>query len=208
MADLTPEAASTGNGKGSRGSFGRFLRRLSWRGDIEKPVEEPTKSEPSTSDEWQNTVKEQPTKKIVKKKEDEEPKRDIYGFIVNQKHFDLYMAYLQKNIPLQCRQNEQFRQFFTSHKLRDGITKASFTEAQARGGIPPKYRGEVWKIFTNVPEQLAKNKGVYHKLLEDNKDKVSDHVWQIEKDVPRTFPHFKGENFIESLRRVLTAYSW
>lgn len=55
------------------------------------------------------------------------------------------------------------------------------------------------------------NPGVYQKILDDNKGTVTSATEEIEKDLYRSLPEYKGfqsEEGIGSLRRVLTAYSF
>ena len=92
-----------------------------------------------------------------------------------------------------------------------------------RKGIPAEWRGAAWWYFARGDEMLAKNKGVYDKLLlrisqQDSKRQSKNNDFEIiERDLGRTFPdniHFHRESFqredpvmIQALRRVLMAFT-
>lgn len=100
-------------------------------------------------------------------------------------------------------------------------------------GLPSRMRGELWETLSGSicecsrpdysyaaygPRRLLNpadlrfaNPGVYQKILEDNKGTVTSATEEIEKDLYRSLPEYKGfqsEEGIGSLRRVLTAYSF
>jgi TBC1 domain family member 8/9 len=103
-------------------------------------------------------------------------------------------------------------------------------------GLPSRLRGELWEVLSGsicafcsglVPSSFAlashspralssadlrfANQGVYRKILEDNAGTVTPATEEIEKDLYRSLPEYKGfqsEEGIGSLRRVLTAYSF
>lgn len=55
------------------------------------------------------------------------------------------------------------------------------------------------------------NQGMYDSILKSNEGKVSTSTEEIEKDLNRSLPEYAGYQTaegIETLRRVLTAYSW
>lgn len=55
------------------------------------------------------------------------------------------------------------------------------------------------------------NQGLYERILEENKNKNSLSLEEIEKDLNRSLPEYSAYQTpqgIDSLRRVLSAYSW
>lgn len=80
-----------------------------------------------------------------------------------------------------------------------------------RVGLPNRLRGEIWELTCGSMYLRYENQGEYLKLLEDNKDKKSFAIEEIEKDLNRSLPEYaayQSSEGIERLRRVLTAYSW
>lgn len=80
-----------------------------------------------------------------------------------------------------------------------------------RVGLPNRLRGEIWELCCGSMYLRFDNQGEYRSLLEDNKDKKSVAIEEIEKDLNRSLPEYaayRTEEGIERLRNVLTAYSW
>ncbi|KAG0452401.1 hypothetical protein HPP92_025065 [Vanilla planifolia] len=96
-------------------------------------------------------------------------------------------------------------------------------ECLVQGGLPMGLRGELWQAFVGVG--IRKVDGYYHQLLcqesnttqkrfNDNghlpaRPQTEKWKWQIEKDLPRTFPGHPAldEDGRNALRRLLTAYA-
>ncbi|KAK8192587.1 hypothetical protein M8818_007757 [Zalaria obscura] len=104
-----------------------------------------------------------------------------------------------------------------------------------RKGIPPEWRGNAWFWYAGGPSRLAKNPGLYRKLIEQvvHGNKLSDNDREhIERDLNRTFPdniRFKPDptafqdshsdagggivqpdtetSIVKALRRVLQAFA-
>lgn len=102
--------------------------------------------------------------------------------------------------------------------------KSQKLKRYVRKGIPPEWRGAAWFWFAGGPAILAKNAGVYQKLLEGRDLSSAPDYEIIERDLHRTFPdniQFKPEvdangvrtskqmetPILQSLRRVLVAFS-
>eukprot|EP01121_Diplochlamys_sp_Union-15-3_P007995 TRINITY_DN2086_c0_g1_i1.p1 TRINITY_DN2086_c0_g1~~TRINITY_DN2086_c0_g1_i1.p1 ORF type:complete len:355 (+),score=38.41 TRINITY_DN2086_c0_g1_i1:543-1607(+) len=133
----------------------------------------------------------------------------MYGFPVPAQYFKKYMEFLSEFVPNLSRQYDKFSEFFgPNNKLKDGITKADIPIEIVRSGVPPKYRGELWKLFCGVHEKIKMNPGYFEMLVEKKKDQSSEHTRQIDKDVHRTFPYFRDVEFDQKLRHVLVSYSW
>ncbi|CAB4251887.1 similar to Saccharomyces cerevisiae YGR100W MDR1 Cytoplasmic GTPase-activating protein for Ypt/Rab transport GTPases Ypt6p, Ypt31p and Sec4p [Maudiozyma barnettii] len=80
-----------------------------------------------------------------------------------------------------------------------------------RIGIPSRMRGEIWELCSGSMYLRFANPGKYNRLLEDNKDKTSQAIDEIEKDLKRSLPEYSAYQTpqgIQRLRNVLTAYSW
>lgn len=78
-------------------------------------------------------------------------------------------------------------------------------------GLPNRLRGEIWETLSGSIYLRLANPGLYHKILEDNKDRTTTSIDDIEKDLHRSlpeYPAYQTEEGIATLRRVLTAYSW
>ncbi|KAJ3100930.1 hypothetical protein HDU97_001814 [Phlyctochytrium planicorne] len=80
-----------------------------------------------------------------------------------------------------------------------------------RIGLPNALRGEIWEVCCGAMAKRFLNKGYYDKLHADNAGKHSLSTEEIEKDLNRSLPEYSGfqtEEGINSLRRVLYAYSF
>lgn len=80
-----------------------------------------------------------------------------------------------------------------------------------RVGLPNRLRGEIWELTSGAIYLRFQELSYYQKLLDDNKDKSSLAIEEIEKDLNRSlpeYPAYQTEEGIDRLRRVLTAYSW
>ncbi|KAI8900293.1 rab-GTPase-TBC domain-containing protein [Globomyces pollinis-pini] len=86
--------------------------------------------------------------------------------------------------------------------LRDLIIKTD--------GLPDIYRGDFWMLVSGAWYSRPAT-GYYESLLTDNKDRVNPFGEEIEKDVRRSLPEhpaYQNPEGIDTLRRVLTAFSW
>lgn len=80
-----------------------------------------------------------------------------------------------------------------------------------RIGVPSRMRGEIWELCSGSMYLRFGHPGEYNRLLEDNKDKTSQAIDEIEKDLKRSLPEYSAYQTpegIQRLRNVLTAYSW
>ncbi|KAG8706436.1 hypothetical protein FRC08_001075, partial [Ceratobasidium sp. 394] len=78
-------------------------------------------------------------------------------------------------------------------------------------GLPNRLRGELWETLCGSIYLRFNNPGLYEQLLKDNAGRVSTSTEEIEKDLNRSlpeYPAYQTEEGINTLRRVLTAYSW
>ncbi|KAK6461844.1 GTPase activating protein [Scheffersomyces coipomensis] len=80
-----------------------------------------------------------------------------------------------------------------------------------RVGLPNRLRGEIWELCCGSIYLRFQNQNEYHKILEDNKNRTSFSIDEIEKDLNRSLPEYAAYQTpegISRLRNVLTAYSW
>ncbi|KAK4058097.1 hypothetical protein OIO90_000836 [Microbotryomycetes sp. JL221] len=78
-------------------------------------------------------------------------------------------------------------------------------------GLPNRLRGEMWELTCGSMFLRLHNPGVYEKLLKDNAGRRSASTDDIEKDLHRSLPEYAAYQDtlgIDTMRRVLTAYSW
>eukprot|EP01100_Stratorugosa_tubuloviscum_P014904 TRINITY_DN8251_c0_g1_i1.p1 TRINITY_DN8251_c0_g1~~TRINITY_DN8251_c0_g1_i1.p1 ORF type:complete len:943 (+),score=381.85 TRINITY_DN8251_c0_g1_i1:31-2859(+) len=81
-----------------------------------------------------------------------------------------------------------------------------------RAGIPDELRGNLWQYFSGAfAKSCTVPNGYYQNLLTRFSMQESTATHEIEKDLGRSFPDhpfYQSEAGIQSLRSVLTAYSW
>ncbi|KAK4054839.1 hypothetical protein OIV83_000763 [Microbotryomycetes sp. JL201] len=78
-------------------------------------------------------------------------------------------------------------------------------------GLPNRLRGEMWELTCGSMFLRLHNPGVYERLLQDNAGRRSASTDDIEKDLHRSLPEYaayQDKLGIDTMRRVLTAYSW
>lgn len=78
-------------------------------------------------------------------------------------------------------------------------------------GLPNRLRGEIWEVSSGSIYRRMANLGVYQQILEEHKGMTSISTEEIEKDLNRSLPEYaayQSPEGIETLRRVLVAYSW
>ncbi|KAK6973003.1 TBC1 domain family member 9B [Biomphalaria glabrata] len=78
-------------------------------------------------------------------------------------------------------------------------------------GIPDRYRGEMWMVFSGAVNELATHPNYYAEIVKQSKGHSSIATEEIERDLHRSLPEhpaFQNDRGIGALRRVLTAYAW
>ncbi|CAO3648391.1 unnamed protein product [Mucor hiemalis] len=104
-----------------------------------------------------------------------------------------------------------WKKYFHEYGRNLTISKTPRFAKLIRVGLPNRLRGEVWGICSGAIFERFMNQGLYDRILEENKDRNSLSLEEIEKDLNRSLPEYKAyqqPEGINSLRRVLSAYSW
>lgn len=134
-----------------------------------------------------------------------------------------------------------WREYFSMHGRSLTLLRYPSFQRLLQVGLPSRLRGELWETLSgSICELLCRfglsfrpctgsrllilvfsprlfidtryaNKGLYQTILDDNKGTITPATEEIEKDLYRSLPEYKGfqsEEGIGSLRRVLTAYSF
>ncbi|KAI8367363.1 rab-GTPase-TBC domain-containing protein [Choanephora cucurbitarum] len=104
-----------------------------------------------------------------------------------------------------------WKRYFEDHGRNLTIIKTPRFAKLIRVGLPNRLRGEVWEVCSGAIFERFRNQGLYERILEENKNKSSLSLEEIEKDLNRSLPEYKAyqqPEGIDSLRRVLSAYSW
>lgn len=77
-------------------------------------------------------------------------------------------------------------------------------------GIPEKYRGELWMLYSGAINDLQTHPGYYQTVVEQSTGRKSIASDEIERDLHRSLPEhpaFQSPLGIDALRRVLNAYA-
>ncbi|KAI8142368.1 rab-GTPase-TBC domain-containing protein [Fennellomyces sp. T-0311] len=104
-----------------------------------------------------------------------------------------------------------WKKYFNEYGRNLTIVKTPQFGRLVRVGLPNRLRGEIWETCSGSIHQRFMNQGLYSRILEENKDKSSLSLEEIEKDLNRSLPEYSAYQTpqgIDSLRRVLSAYSW
>ncbi|KAJ1504605.1 hypothetical protein HMI54_006787, partial [Coelomomyces lativittatus] len=92
-----------------------------------------------------------------------------------------------------------------------GMVRTNIFSRLIHIGIPNRIRGELWELTSGAIYLRCTHPGYFEQILNEHKDLKSFSLEEIEKDLNRSLPEYTGYQFpegINSLRRVLTAYSW
>ncbi|KAI9311928.1 rab-GTPase-TBC domain-containing protein [Dichotomocladium elegans] len=104
-----------------------------------------------------------------------------------------------------------WQKYFNEYGRNLTLVKTPQFGRLVRVGLPNRLRGEIWEVCSGAIHQRFMNQGFYTRILEENKGKNSFSLEEIEKDLNRSLPEYSAYQTpqgIDSLRRVLSAYSW
>ncbi|GAN11449.1 TBC-domain-containing protein [Mucor ambiguus] len=104
-----------------------------------------------------------------------------------------------------------WKKYFNEYGRNLTISKTPRFAKLIRVGLPNRLRGEIWEVCSGAIFERFMNQGLYNRILEENKNRNSLSLEEIEKDLNRSLPEYKAyqqPEGINSLRRVLSAYSW
>jgi len=90
---------------------------------------------------------------------------------------------------------------YRTNKTRELVSK----------GIPDKFRGEIWMVYSGAINEMANHQGYYQSLVNQCMGKDTLATDEIERDLHRSLPEhpaFQSKTGIDALRRVLTAYAF
>ncbi|KAL5492303.1 hypothetical protein ACEPAI_3750 [Sanghuangporus weigelae] len=102
-------------------------------------------------------------------------------------------------------------QYLRSHGRNLSLLRYPQFTRLVQVGLPNRLRGEIWETLSGSLYLRFANPGLYQKILDDNKDRTTTSMDDIEKDLHRSLPEYsayQSEVGISALRRVLTAYSF
>ncbi|CAG8518956.1 15115_t:CDS:10 [Funneliformis mosseae] len=102
-------------------------------------------------------------------------------------------------------------EYLQTHGRNLTLIKNPYFYKLVRVGLPNKLRGEIWELCSGAMFLRFVNDGMYENLQKDYAGKVSLSTEEIEKDLNRSLPEYTAyqtKEGINTLRRVLTAYSW
>ncbi len=77
-------------------------------------------------------------------------------------------------------------------------------------GLPDKYRGELWMVYSGAINELATHPGYYEVIVEQSMKSRTQTADEIERDLHRALPEhpaYQSKIGIDALRRVLNAYA-
>ncbi|EFA85225.1 hypothetical protein PPL_02225 [Heterostelium album PN500] len=112
----------------------------------------------------------------------------------------------------QVQQSHLWDQYFSFHGEGISMIKTDELKALIRGGIPDQHRRLIWMLTSgSLYKPYCHPPGYYQHLLEQHKNETNQSTIDISKDLKRSFPEhpfYQSEQGIQSLRNILTAYSW
>lgn len=93
-----------------------------------------------------------------------------------------------------------------------GVTTYRTSKARelVMNGLPIRYRGELWMLYSGAVNELQTHSGYYANMVEQSKGRKSIAADEIERDLHRSLPEhpaFQSKVGIDALRRVLNAYA-
>ncbi|WVQ83298.1 hypothetical protein IAT38_005437 [Cryptococcus sp. DSM 104549] len=104
-----------------------------------------------------------------------------------------------------------WREYFMIHGRNFTLLRYPPFQRLLQVGLPSRLRGELWEVMSGSIYLRYANPETYSLLLSQNAGKSSQSTDEIEKDLNRSLPEYKGYQSdvgLAKLRRVLVAYSF
>ncbi|WFD31630.1 hypothetical protein MSPP1_002669 [Malassezia sp. CBS 17886] len=104
-----------------------------------------------------------------------------------------------------------WREYFRMHGRNLTLLRYPQFTRLVQVGLPNRLRGELWEMASGSVYARMANAGVYEAILTEHTGVTTTSTEEIEKDLNRSLPEyaaFQTAEGIETLRRVLVAYSW
>ena len=104
-----------------------------------------------------------------------------------------------------------WRDYFLAHGRNLTLLRYPQFLRLVQVGLPNRLRGEIWELTCGSIYNRFAHAGEYHAILKRYDGVTSTSTEEIEKDLNRSlpeYPAYQTPEGIETLRRVLVAYSW
>ncbi|PWZ00886.1 TBC-domain-containing protein [Testicularia cyperi] len=104
-----------------------------------------------------------------------------------------------------------WRDYFKAHGRNLTLLRYPQFLRLVQVGLPNRLRGEIWELTSGSIYDRFAHAGEYQAILKRYEGMTSHSTEEIEKDLNRSlpeYPAYQTPEGIETLRRVLTAYSW
>lgn len=176
-------------------------------GDEESSSESPSArllgNKDNDNDEQQHIRQHLPTAKFTNNTSG----RDVYGFIVTEEELPAYEAWYSRDILLAPARSAALHEFYDARRktTRERVLLGICAEP-----VPHQHRRRCWTVALHVGPQMRAFPGQYASLCARASLEVQpDLLEQIDKDVPRAFPHMARNRgtYNGQLRNVLRAYA-
>ncbi|KAL6062411.1 GTPase activating protein (GAP) [Balamuthia mandrillaris] len=134
----------------------------------------------------------------------------------NPEHWRMFFGEefnLSVDLAAEHQKRAMWKEYFREHGMGIDMIKTQEFARLVREGVPNELRSKIWQLCSGsvYKPMTPKRKGHYDQLWEQFAGMESLATEEIEKDLHRSFDHAfyrNGGPGINSLRRVLTAYSW
>ncbi|KAL6079447.1 GTPase activating protein (GAP) [Balamuthia mandrillaris] len=134
----------------------------------------------------------------------------------NPEHWRMFFGEefnLSVDLAAEHQKRAMWKEYFREHGMGIDMIKTQEFARLIREGVPNELRSKIWQLCSGsvYKPMTPKRKGHYDQLWEQFAGMESLATEEIEKDLHRSFDHAfyrNGGPGINSLRRVLTAYSW
>ncbi|PWN52864.1 TBC-domain-containing protein [Violaceomyces palustris] len=104
-----------------------------------------------------------------------------------------------------------WKDYFKSHGRNLTLLRYPQFLRLVQVGLPNRLRGEIWELTSGSIYNRFSHAGEYQAILKEYDGIVSTSTEEIDKDLNRSlpeYPAYQSEEGIQTLRRVLVAYSW